>query len=167
MKKVSLLVFFLFMMNANAQTALTHRSAFTLEMPINGAEAFKMEVPQKPYFVKDLALQLYPFEKIFLEVEIRKDTVYTMTVVAKNTNPKKTVEIEFQQNAHDGQHDNMILSVKNPFKKPLVYTAEIYTFTNRKWIESSTMPVAPKSSGYEIWKDAILTMVLKDWAFEE
>ena len=160
------LLFLLLFWNAGAQYK-TLRDAFVLEMPINGTQSFKMEVPQKPYFVTDGALQLYPFEKLFLEVEIKKDTIFAMHVVSQNLNPKNTIEIELMQQSHNGLHENMTLSIKNPFKKPLVYTAEIYTFARRKWTPTSIMPVAPKSSGFEIWNDAILTMVLSDWAFED
>jgi hypothetical protein len=47
--------------------------------------------------------------------------------VALNTHPEKTIEIEFTQDAKDRKNIGTMLTVKNPFKKNLKYSALMYT----------------------------------------
>jgi inner membrane protein involved in colicin E2 resistance len=156
-------------------TALSHaqsndrpqREPFQLQLPIDGEQYYGMPVDKTPYFPKEKVLQVYPGEKLNIEVELRKDTIYAMKVVEKNLHPENTVELEFVQVAKDKKHEQMMLTVKNPFKKSLIYEAAMYTVNREDWVNTSIIPIRPGLTNFETWPDVIVTLVLHDWRLKD
>lgn len=165
MKTLFLLLNLVFVSLSFSQNEKHNRDSFKLEIVADSINNYSMNVEASPYFIKDKMLQIYPSEKIFIEVELKKDTVYTMKVVKNNLNPEKTLEIEFVQNAKDRSEIISKLTLKNPFDKKLEYKAIMYTPTNDYWKPTSTIPVRPKLMTFETWPHAIITLVLNDWTF--
>lgn len=143
-----------------------NRKAFTLEIAANETQQYKVEIAEGPYFVKEKILQLYCGEKVFIECEIAKDTISKMIIVEKNTNPEKTIEIELTEDSHDRKEVSTMLLVKNPFDKKLNYNAIMFTPISQTWKPTSIIPIQPKLQNFETWPHAIITLVLKDWRFE-
>jgi hypothetical protein len=52
-----------------AQNEKLNRDAFTLILPVDGEQYYEQNVGNSPYFVKEKVLQIYPSEKLFVEVE--------------------------------------------------------------------------------------------------
>lgn len=146
-----------------AQNEKEKRDEFTLKLPVDGEQYFEQKVESSPYFVKEKVLQIYPSEKIFIEVEIYKKEITSMKVVKENLNPEKTIEIEFTQTVKDRKSEMMMLKVVNPFKKDLEYKAMMFIVGHNKWINTNVLPVKAKLMGYETWQDVIITLVLTDW----
>ena len=147
--------------------AQNNRKAFTLEIAANETQQYSAEIPESPYFVKEKIIQLYCGEKVFIECEIAGDSIATMKVVESNVNPKKTIEINFTQNAEDRTNISTMLSVKNPFEKKLYYNAIMFTPISQTWKETSIIPIRPKLGSFETWPHAIITLVLEEWRFDE
>ena len=122
-KTLSILVLLIFGISLNAQNEKPEREAFKLIVAIDSVNFYQQDVAKSPYFVKDKILQIYPSEKIFIETEIKSDSIYSMSVVKENLNPERTIIVEFNQNVQGRIHDGMMLSVKNPFDKTLKYEA--------------------------------------------
>jgi hypothetical protein len=160
MKKVILL---LHLCIVSVTLAQTNRKAFTLEMAADATHQYKMDVKESPYFVKEKILQLYCGEKLFVECEIAADTIATMKVVPENIHPERTIAIEFNQDTEDRKNIGTTLSVKNPFKKSLKYSALMYTPLGQTWTSTSIIPVYPGLIGFEMWPHAIVTLVLEEW----
>ena len=146
-----------------AQNEKTNREEFTLKLPVDGDQFYEQKVENSPYFVKENVLQIYPGEKLFIEVETKKKEITSMKVVKENLNPEKTIEIEFTQNTKDRKSESMILKIVNPFKKDLKYKAMMFIVGHDKWINTNVLPVRAKLSVYESWSDVIITLVLSDW----
>lgn len=146
-----------------AQNDKEKRDEFTLKLPVDGEQYYEQKVESTPYFVKEKILQIYPGEKLFIEVEADKKEITSMKVVKENLNPEKTIEIEFTQTVKDRKSEMMMLKVVNPFKKDLEYKAMMFIVGHDKWINTNVLPVKAKLTGYETWPDVIITLVLTEW----
>ena len=58
-----------------AQNEKTNREEFILKLPVDGEQFYEQKVENSPYFVKENVLQIYPSEKLFIEVELTKKEV--------------------------------------------------------------------------------------------
>ena len=167
MKKILTLAFLLFIgITSNAQNNKPKREAFKLKVAIDSLNFYQQDIPESPYFVEDKILQIYPSEKVFIETEIKSDSIYSMSVVKENLNPDKTIIIEFNQKVTGRIHNGMRLSVKNPFNKTLKYEALMYIKGRKEWIQTSIIPIRPKLVNFELWNDVIFSLVLVEWKIE-
>jgi len=146
-----------------AQNEKTNREEFTLKLPVDGKQFYEQKVENSSYFVKENVLQIYPGEKLFIEVEINKKEITSMKVVKENLNPERTIEIEFTQNTKDRKSESMMLKIVNPFEKDLEYKAMMFIVGHNQWINTNVLPVKSKLTGYETWTDVIITLVLSNW----
>ncbi len=146
-----------------AQNLKPMREPFTLKLPVDGKQFYEDEIKSTPYFPRPTLLQIYPNEKLNIEVEIKADTIFLMQVVKENLHPEKTIEIEFTQMVKDNKSEMMMLKVKNPFDAKLSYKARMYVIGNDKWIGTSIIPVIPKLIGYETWNEVIISLALYNW----
>lgn len=167
MKKIfSLILLLFFGVSLNAQNEKPEREAFKLKVAIDSINFYQQDVSKSPYFVKNKILQIYPSEKIFIEAEIKSDSIYSMSVVKENINPDRTIIVDFNQKVKGRIHDGMMLSVKNPFDKTLKYEALMYINGGTEWIPTSIIPIKPNLINYELWNDVILSLVLVEWKIE-
>lgn len=167
MKKIKILLFLILSVaSTNAQNKKNERDSFQLKVAIDSVNYYKQEIPKSPYFVENKILQIYPSEKIFIEAEIKSDSIHSMFVVKENLNPEKTIIIEFKQKVKGRIHDGMMLSVKNPFNKTLKYEALMYINGRTDWVSTSIIPIQPNLVNYELWRDIILSLVLLEWKIE-
>jgi len=146
-----------------AQNEKPNREAFTLQLPVDEEQYYEQEVQNSPYFVKEKVLQIYPGEKLFVEVETKKNEIISMKVVKENLKPEKTIEINFTQTVEDRKSKFMMLEISNPFKKDLEYKAMTFIVGHGKWINTNVLPIKAKLSNFEIWNDVIITLVLTEW----
>ena len=167
MKKIIAFVFVFITSVGFAQNDQPERDAFNLKLAIDGEQYYGMEVKKAPYFVKEKILQIYPGDKLFIETEIKKDTIFSMKIVKENKFPKKTIELEFVQDTQDKAHQQMMLNVKNPFDKSLIYNAAMFRVGSDSWTETSIIPIRPGLTNFETWADVIITLVLSSWRFEK
>jgi len=149
-----------------AQNEKPDREAYTLKLPVDGIQFYEQKLNKTPYFVHETTLQLYPGEKLWIEVENKGTEITSMKVVQKNLNPEKTISVEFTQTAKNRKNEYMTLTVDNPFNKALEYTAMMYIVGQDKWINTNVYPVRAKMAGIEMWSDVIITLVLRDWKFK-
>lgn len=163
MKQILLFIFTFSISICNAQT---ERKALTLNLAIDAENYYAAEIPKSPYFVKEKVLQIYPGEKLLIETEIKGDSIYTMKVVSQNTNPERTIEVEFSQNEEDRNRVNSTLKVKNPFGKKLNYNALMFSPVSQTWKRTSIIAIPAKLQNFEMWPHSIITIVLDKWRFE-
>lgn len=150
-----------------SQNETKEREPFVLKLAVDSEQFYQMNIDKSKYFVKENILQIYPTEKLNVEVEIKKDTIFSMKVVNKIVEPKRTVQIEFFQNIKDNMPEGMMLKVTNPFDRKLNYNALMFIVGNNKWLSTSIIPIQPNLVNYETWKDVIITLVLEKWRFEK
>jgi hypothetical protein len=150
-----------------SQNDIKERQPFVLKLAVDNDQFYRMNVEKSNYFVKENILQIYPTEKLNIEVQFVNDYISSMKVVKKIINPKTTIQIEFRQNIKDKKSEGMMLIVKNPFNKKLIYNAQMFIVGQNKWIPTSIMPIFPNIVGYETWSDVIITLALDKWRFEK
>lgn len=164
-------VIFLILLSINSfcfsQNEIKQRQPFVLKLAVDKEQFYQMNVEKSNYFVKENILQIYPTEKLNIEVQINNNSITSMKVVKKIINPNTTILVEFKQNIKDKKNEGMMLIVKNPFNKKLIYNANMYIVGHNKWIPTSIMPILPNIVGYETWSDAIVTLALDKWRFEK
>jgi len=165
MKKI-LIIIFIFLANFIQAQDKINRESFKLDLAVDSTQYYSMDVMQSPYFVKEKTLQIYCSEKLFVETEIKGDTIYSMKVVGKNKFPEKTIEISFTQNEEDRSNIITMLNIKNPFNKILKYDAMMFTPYSQKWKSTSIIPIQPKLQNFESWPHTIITLVLDNWRLE-
>jgi hypothetical protein len=169
MKKFSLLaiLFFLQTFSFGQNNDLPNREAFNLTLMINDTNAYFSEIQSSPYILPDNSIQIYPGEKIFVEIELVKNEIKSMKTVKENLHPEKTLIISFSEQTHDNNiYSSVILKIVNPFNKQLEYKASIFLEEQRKWVSTSVLPVKAKLSAYETWSDLIVTISLSDLKFK-
>ena len=151
---------------AFSQNDKPERSGFTLKMPVDSVQFYEQEVKKTPYFVKDKIIQIYPTEKVFIEVETNKSEIISMKTVNENLNPEKTISVELTQSTKDKKHELMMFKITNPFNKQLEYKAMMYVVGHNKWIPTNMLPVKAIGTAYETWGETIITLVLSDWTLK-
>jgi hypothetical protein len=166
MKKILVLLLTFTASFCYSQNDIKERQPFVLKLAVDNDQFYKMNVEKSNYFVKENILQIYPTEKLNVEVQITNNNISSMKVVKNIVNPKTTIQIEFRQNTKDKKSEGMMLIVKNPFNKKLIYDAQMYIVGHNKWIPTSIIPILPNIVGYETWNDVIITLVLEKWRFE-
>ncbi len=166
--KKTLFIIIIFIVNfCYSQNEIKEREPFVLKLAVDNEQFYQMDIPKSKYFVKENIIQIYPTEKLNIEVEIKNDTIYSMKVVEKIVEPKRTIQIEFLQNVKDKKPEGMMLKVTNPFDRKLNYNAMMYIVGHNKWLSTSIIPILPNLVNYETWNDAIITLVLEKWRFEK
>ena len=138
------------------------RPAFTLKLYVDDTTFYTAPMGATSYIVKESAVQVFPGEKIYVEADIANDSLVNFKVVPENLNKGKTLVITFTQTHQDKKHEQMILSVTNPFAKNLEYHSQIHLMKYKKWVTTSVLPVKPGLVSYENWPDIITTIVLYD-----
>jgi len=146
-----------------AQNDKANREEYTLKLPVDGKQFYQQKIEKTPYFVKENVLQIYPGEKLFIEVETSKSEITSMRVVKENLNPQKTIMVDFTQTTKGKKSESMMLKIVNPFEKDLEYKAMMFTVGHDKWIDTNVYPVRAKLTSFEMWSDVIITLVLSDW----
>lgn len=150
-----------------AQNDKEFREDFTLKLSVDSVRFYQQDIKKSKYFIKDNTLQIYPGEHLFIEAEVKDDTILFMKTVKEIKNPSKTIEIEFTQKISDKINKGMTLKVSNPFNKNLMYDAMMYIVGKNEWIETSILPIKPKLRNFEMWNDAIITLLLDNWRLQK
>ena len=110
-------------------------------------------------------LTVLPGETIHLEMDVDGNVLTPRRIVSDPRTPEKTVTFRFKQEDKIG----MLLTVENPFPKPLKYDLFMLLVEDRerKPRATSSCPVLPKLSVYEQWPNAIYTLVAANFRFVE
>lgn len=167
MKRVIILILLAVSSISYSQSEIVQREPFALKLIVNDKEPYEMNVAKGDYFVQKKILQIYPSEKLNIEVEVKSDTIYSMKVVDQNVNPKKTIRIEFIQNVKNDRAEGMTLAIQNPFDKKLNYDAAMFVVGhNKELVPTTVLPIQPNKVNLEKWDDVIVTLVLDKWRFE-
>ncbi|MGC4036367.1 MAG: hypothetical protein QM764_10410 [Chitinophagaceae bacterium] len=146
-------------------TATLKRAAYKLKIEVDKDNYYEEQLKETPYIWPDNTIQLYPGEKIYVEVEQSNWIISAIKAVKENKNPAKTLEISFIQSVEKDVHKFMTLKIHNPFQKELKYQAVIFILNKKKFISTNVYPVGAGLDGIEIWQDLITTIGLGSWSF--
>jgi len=150
-----------------AQSKQNYRNVGTRKILINDTTFYDLNVPATPIIIGDSILQLFCGEKYFVEVDVSKNILSNYKVVEQINNKDKTIVIEFKQVSTGKEHEQMILTIFNPFKNDLYYSSNIYLLKNKKWVVTNVEPVKPKGTSYEAWPDIITSISIHSLRFKK
>lgn len=144
-----------------AQNENPERQAFTLNLTQEDGNLYTKEIPKSAYLIENKTLEIYPTEKINIEVEVRRDTVYSLNIVKKIAIPQKTITVEFYQ---DVKKMETWLKIYNPFKKwKLKYDAEVFLLKREKWVVGEVLEIEPQKQAAEVWVNTMSAIRLWNW----
>jgi hypothetical protein len=128
---------------------------------------YEQEVESSPYFVTSKALQIYPSEKLFIEIESNTDSITSMKVVREKLNPSKTIEVSLHQEVNETNGNAMFLKIVNPFSQLLKAEVYLQLLKDGRWTKSTILPIQANGSGTEVWYDALLSIGIHNWKLED
>jgi hypothetical protein len=136
------------------------RPAFDLKLYVNDSQFYNAPMGETNYIINDSIIQIFPGEKLFVEAEIINNKLTNFRVVNEIKDKSKTLVIDFQQTTKGKVHEQMILTIDNPFDKQLQYRAMMNLMKNKKWVNTSVYPVMPRLKSIEMWPDLITSLAL-------
>lgn len=167
MKTLTSFIFLFIFAVVSAQNDSPQRAAFKFKLAEDNTHYSKINVPKGNYFVKYKMLEIYASEKLNIECTLQNDTIATMKVVKKIEHPERTIVVDFRQQREGRKVMGMMLNIKNPFNKKLVYDANMFLVGNDDWIPTKVLPVHPNIESFEIWPQPITALCLCNWRFIE
>lgn len=169
MKNKSIVTFICLIISFNLfgqDTSILRRAAYRLTVVVDDKSVYEENLKETPYVLPNQAIQLYPGETVFVEIEQMDGIIKTITAVKEIKDSSKTLTISFIQIAKMKIHESMMLKVENPFSYKLVYKTKIFLLRQNKWIDTEVYPVEAKLTGYETWPDIITSIGLGNWSFQ-
>ena len=170
MKQILFLVVFAFTLTLGSKgqdTTVLKRTPYTLKIEVNKESFYEDKIGATPYVFPNNGMQIYPGETIYVEVDEENGIIKSIKAVKEITKPNTTLTIKFSQKSEKKIHEMMMLEVKNPFPKNLIYDAKMLLLSNKKWVDTSIYPVMAELSGFEIWTDIIISLGLGNWKFTD
>jgi hypothetical protein len=143
------------------------RTPYKLSIMVDRQSTYEQNIPATPYIFPDKTIQIYPGETIYVEVLQNNGIINSFKAVKEIKDATHTLTITLKQNSENGVHQNMMLTIHNPFSEKLIYKATMSTLTNKNWVTTDVYPVEPGLSGIEIWPDIILSLGLRHWEFKK
>lgn len=146
-------------------TQLT-RKPYKLKVAVDKKSVYEEDIQGRPYVLPNKAIQLYPGETVFIEIEHGNGVINKVTAVEKIVNPEKTLTISFTQSVKGKVHELTMLKIENPFPFDLIYTSKIFLLNHQRWVDTNVYPVRAKLSAFETWPDIIISIALGNWKFQ-
>ncbi|APG04375.1 hypothetical protein BJI69_11020 [Luteibacter rhizovicinus DSM 16549] len=109
-----------------------------------------------PGTVQPFGLAIVAGQALNLEADVTGDTVSNFRAVAVVTHPEKTLTASLEQSPKG----DMILSLHNPFDRPLKFDMGIMPLDNDKVLATSSCPIKAGMSSFEMWPGALFQVLL-------
>lgn len=114
-----------------------------------------------PGVVQPMGITVVAGETVYLEADVAGDTLANIRAVDDIRNPNKTIVAHFEQADHGG----MMLSLRNPFDRPLKFRMAIMPLDREDLYKTSSCPVIAGGGSYEMWPYPIFQVLLMEPRF--
>jgi hypothetical protein len=142
------------------------RTPYRLTVAVDKKTTYEEDIKATPFVLPNKAIQLYPGETLFVEIEQENGVIKSVSAVDKNVNPDKTLTISFTQTVKKKVHELTMLKIENPFSQDLIYTSKIFLLQQHRWVDTNVYPVHAKLAAFETWPDVIISIALGNWEFK-
>ena len=118
---------------------------------------------QPPVMVVQLNfLTIFPGQTLYIEADLNGDKPANLKLVPSIFHPEKTLILKFSQESDTGESPHMAFSISNPFDNPMKYQADLTPLgaPDGYYHKTSTCPVFPKASAYEMWPEPLFQLVI-------
>jgi hypothetical protein len=140
------------------------RPASTVKLRLDGDRVVEAPMPKGPYFHNGV-VSILPGETLYLEADDAGGQLSNTRAVAAPKNKANTIVVKLEQ-LHDPKLDrHMLLTVTNPFSKPLRYQAAIQRAGTISVAMTSACAVQPASQNYEHWPEPLVQVMMKHLHF--
>jgi len=136
------------------------RPPFELKLLVNDQQLFNAQLGESSYIINDSIIQIFPGEKLFIEADVVNDKLSNFQVIKEIRDKSKTLVIDFQQKANGKVHEQMMLTIDNPFGTQLNYKAAMNLMKTKRWVDTSVYPVMAHLKSIELWPDLITSLAL-------
>ena len=136
------------------------RPATAVRLESDNGETIEIPVASRPYVYHGL-ISIVPGETIYIEAVPRDSALTELRYVPAMENPDRTMTIRLEQDAEVGT----ILTVSNPFPKPLKYRAGIHRLGYEEFHNTSICPIPQGLKSYEHWPEPLIHILLVDFRF--
>jgi len=133
---------------------VTCRPPTTVRLRLNDKEYFEMQFPKGPY-VADGFINILAGEELNVEFDDRRGQLSNPHYVKSPVHPERTISLRLEQ-----KDENMILEIKNPFPKEIVYDCLIQHYSEQRLRRTSVLPVGGGLMSFESWPYPVAQVVI-------
>jgi hypothetical protein len=137
------------------------REPTTVKLKLNSKEYAQFDFPMSP-FVAEGFINILSGEKFSVEFEEKGGDLENPRFVKDVTHPERTISIAFSQS-----EEGMVLTIQNPFPKPIVYECRIQHYKHEGLSKTSVVPVRAKLVSFELWPYPIAQVVISNVRFQK
>jgi hypothetical protein len=131
------------------KTALCRKN-LTIKLKQDDGKYYERTFELLPPAVQGEMIYIYAGEIIFIEADFNADKPVNFKQVLENTNPDKTIVFDLKQSTDIGDGLGMMLTVSNPFSKPLHYKMGMMPLDKEDLYKTSSCPVIAGGSAMNI-----------------
>ncbi len=150
-----------------AEKANNKRPAFELKLLVDDQQFYSSQMAESSYIINDTIIQIFAGEKLFVEADVVKGKLSNFQVVKEIRDKSKTLVIDFQQSINGTVHEQMMLTIDNPFAKQLNYAAAMNLMKNKRWVNTTVYPVMAHLKSIGMWPDIITSLALFGFELKE
>lgn len=132
------------------------RPPTTVRLRLNDKEYFEMEFPKSPY-VADGFINVLAGEELNVEFDGGDGRLTSPRYVKTPAKPEHTVSLRLEQT-----DEGMVLRVKNPFGKSIVYDCLIQHYNEERFRKTSIIPVGGGLMSFEMWPYPVAQVIISN-----
>jgi hypothetical protein len=136
------------------------REPTTVKLKLNDKEYAQFDFPKSP-FVAEGFINVLSGEKFGVELEENEGNLERPRFVKDISHPERTISVAFSQS-----EDGMVLTIQNPFPKPIVYDCMIQHYKREGLSRTSVVPVRAKLISFELWPYPIAQVVISNVRYQ-
>jgi len=135
------------------------REPKTVNLKLDNKDVLSFDFPKTPY-VAEGYVNILLGEKVNVEFDEEANKLTNARYVEQIKSAEKTVTFELLE-----IENGIILSVKNPFSKDIIYDCLIQNYKTGKLQSTSIIPVRSKLLSFESWAEPIPQVVISNVRF--
>jgi len=137
------------------------REPTTVKLKLNNKEYAQFDFPKSP-FVAEGFINVLSGEKFGVELEEKDGNLENPRYVKEISHPERTISVAFSQT-----DEGMVLTIQNPFAKPIVYECMIQHYKDEGFSKTSVVPVGAKLVSFELWPYPIAQVVISNVHYQK
>jgi hypothetical protein len=140
------------------------RPATEIKLNMGQGRYYVIDQPMAPY-TYDGVINVIANETVAINAKTKDDKILDFNYVPDAGKATPVIVTRLQQYVDSKGQNSMLLSVTNPFDRPLVYTATIQPAGKKQFQPTSICPVQAHRVGEETWPYPLVQVLLKDFRF--
>jgi hypothetical protein len=125
---------------------------------------YTVDQPQAPY-VFDGIVNVLADETVVALAKVDGDRIADLSYVQEPGKVSPVIVAHLESFVDEKGSRDMLLTVTNPFERPIRYTARIQRAGKAVFEDAATCPIPPHRAGAETWPVPLIQVLLKDFHF--